>query len=549
VTTRIRALPRAGKILLVTTGVCAVLFGAFVLYNASHQPYAPLFTQMEQDDAGAVVAKLKELKVPYRIEAGGTSISVPEAKVAELRMELAGAGLPRGGGIGFESFDKVHLGATEFEQRVLYRRALEGELARTIGSLEAVQSTRVHLVLPEKSVFVSRSEPASASILLHLRPGKSIGGAEVRGIVGLTTSAVPGLSQDHVAIVTTDGQTLKKPRVGGADGAGQDDEQVGEQRALEAQLEDRARSMLERVVGAGHVDVRVTAEIDPGRVEHVEDHYDPARTVLRSEEETRERTAASLDDTVAGVPGAESNLPARAPSAPAASGAPASSGTPAAAILLAGAAPAKPAALASRSSEPFRESHTRNFEMDHVSDKRSVGPGALKRIGVAVILDGVPRDAGGVRSVVPRGKEELDRLALLVKSAVGASDARGDSVTVDSVPFTLPAIVAEEAPSTGVTPTVTTPKVPAKIVAAAVGLVVLALLAVAIRFARRRPVATPPAVLPLAAAPVPLALDAAEASDLRARALKRAADDPATAALVLRFWLGASDTDAKNAST
>jgi flagellar M-ring protein FliF len=545
VTARVRALPRAGKILLATTGLCALLFGGFVLYNASHQPYALLFTQMEQDDAGAVVAKLKELKVPYRIEAGGSGIAVPEARVAELRMDLAGAGLPRGGGIGFESFDKMHLGATEFEQRVLYRRALEGELARTISSLEAVQSTRVHLVLPEKSVFVSRSEPASASILLHLRPGKSVGGAEVRGIVGLTTSAVPGLSQDHVSIVTSDGQTLKKPRVGPSDTTAGDDEQVGEQRALEAQLEDRARSMLERVVGAGHVDVRVTAEIDPGRVEHVEDHYDPARTVLRSEEQTRERTAASMDDSVAGVPGAESNLPASR--APAASPTTAASATPAAAILT-GAAPPKPAAAASRGGDPFRESHTRNFEVDHVSDKRSVSPGALKRIGVAVILDGVPHDVAGVRSVVPRERAELDRLALLVKSAVGASDARGDSVTVDSVPFSLPAVVADEASPPSAAPANAMTKVPAKVAAAGAGLVVLALLGVAVRFARRRPAAIPPTVLPLAGTSVSPVLDAAEASDLRARALQRAAEDPATAALVLRFWLGASDTDAKNAS-
>jgi len=131
--------------------------------------YAALFSQLDRDDASAIVAKLKELKIPYRVDGDGTTIEVPESRARELRLELAGSGLPRGGGVGFEAFDRMRLGATDFEQRVLYRRALEGELARTIATLDAVESARVHLVLPEKSVFVTRSEPASASIALRLR--------------------------------------------------------------------------------------------------------------------------------------------------------------------------------------------------------------------------------------------------------------------------------------------------------------------------------------------------------------------------------------------
>jgi flagellar M-ring protein FliF len=549
---RVAGLSRPVKVFAATTLTSAVLLGSLVLYRETHEPYAVLFSQLDPEDASSIVAKLKEAKTPYRISGGGSIVEVPEAKVPEIRMELVGAGLPRGGGVGFESFDKMRLGATEFEQRVLYRRSLEGEMARTIGSLAAVQSARVHLVLPEKSVFVSRSEPASASILLHLRPGRSLGPSEVRGIVSLVSAAVPGLVPERVAVVTGDGTMLRKPRpAGGEGGAAGDDEQGGEQRALEGQLEDRARAMLERVVGTGHVDVRVTAEVDPGRVEHTEDHYDPSRTALRSEEQTRERSTPAFDDTIAGVPGAESNLSGQASAAsraPAASSAarPAPSGSVAAAPVAPAGLIAQPSSSGGRTGEPFRESHTRNFEVDHVSDKRLVGPGALKRIGVAVILDGVMRDEGGIRRAVPRDRAELDKLAALVRSAVGANDARGDSITVESLPFES-ATPLDELPAA---PAVaTTGRAFAWKSFAIPGAVALVLLAVAcVALVKRRGAAAKALVTPALPASVtvdqlPSAKLAGE--DLRARALERAAEDPATAALVLRLWLGASDADVK----
>lgn len=558
VTSRLSAMSRPAKIFLVTSTVLAVLFGSLVVYREAHEPYAVLFSQLEQDDAAGIVAKLKELKSPYRLEAGGSTVTVPESKVAELRMDLVTAGLPRGGGVGFESFDKMRLGATEFEQRVLYRRSLEGELARTIGSLGAVQTARVHLVLPEKSVFVTRSEPASASVMLRLRGGRSLGGAEVNGIVSLTAAAVPGLTPDHVAVVTTDGQMLKKPRTGGdlESGAGSADDTAGEQRAIEAQLEDRARAMLERVVGPGHVDVRVTAEIDPARVEHVEDHYDPARTALRSEELTRERSGGVLDDTVAGVPGAQSNLPAGASGAPPAASAAVAAG-PAAPAASASGAPAAPAAVKTAlgavavpraSEQPLRESHTRNFEVDHVSDKRVTRPGALRRVGVAVILDGVAKVEGGKRVVVPRDKAELATLSALVRSAIGASDSRGDSVTVESVPFQEAATVADEAPAAPavVSSSARSLRAYAPAAAAALLLLVVAIGASRMRKSRGEKVEVGVPVLS-AAVSLPQLDSPSDRADLRTRALERAAQDPATAALVLRFWLGTTNTDTKAA--
>jgi flagellar M-ring protein FliF len=516
------------------------MFFAYLAYHQAHEPYAVLFSQLDQEDAAAIVAKLKEQKTPYVIEGGGSTIEVPESRVGEARLELASAGMPRGGGVGFESFDKMRLGATEFEQHVLYRRALEGELARTISTLGAVQSARVHLVLPEKSVFVSRSDPASSSIVLKLRTGRTLGASEVSGIVHLVAASVPGLTPDHVALVTTDGEMLKKPRSGdGASGAAGDEEQGALQRTLESQLEDRARAMLEKVVGMGHVDVRVTAEIDSASVEHTEDHYDPAKTALRSEETSMERTGPALDESVAGVPGAESNLPTGA-ALPLAGAA-----LVAAKTGDAGAPKALAATAATKAVEPLRESHTRNFEVDHVSDKRIVRPGTLKRMTAAVVLDGVTRTVDGARTVVPRDKQELERLGALVRSALGANDARGDIVTIDSVPFE-DAVASSEAPV--LPPSSTTVSMKpwrAYLPAAAAGSALLLAAGVSslfVRRRRRRATAARIAELSLPGISQIQIEPTTSPEALRAAALERAAKDPATAALVVRFWLGTRDS-------
>ena len=539
------ALSRPARVLLTSTVALALLFGLGVTYEKASEPWAPLFSQLDREDASTIVAKLKEMKIPYRVEADGTTVEVPESKARELRLELAGAGLPRGGGVGFESFDKMRLGATEFEQRVLYRRALEGELARTIGTLAAVESVRVHLVLPERSVFVSRSEPASASIVLRLRPGRVLGPSEVAGVVHLVASAVPGLEADRVALVTTEGNMLHRPR----SAAGADSEAGGDEpdahiaaRTYETALEDRVRTMLERVVGPGHADVRVTADLDPSRVERLEEHFDPTKSSLRSEEQSIERASGEADDTVAGVPGAESNLPggaARGSSAAASASASASSG-----------APTSP-------SPAVRESHTRNYEIDHVTEKRTTVSGALRRLTIAVMLDGTKSDKG----VIERPRAELDRLAQLVRSAAGANEARGDMVTVESMPF-----ASSESPEPVEPPAAQRPPTKLDLAKrwgpyAAAALFALVLLVVVMR--RRNPAVAPALAesqlvagetaasqlpgVPAAPQLEPAPVAALDMGDLRARAHSRAGEDPATAALVLRSWLGTSAPEASAA--
>jgi flagellar M-ring protein FliF len=518
------ALSRPARVLAVSTLVVVIGLGGWIAARSAYEPYSVLFSQLDRDDAGAIVLKLKELKVPYRVGVTGDAIEVPEARVHEIRLDLASSGLPRGGGVGFESFDTMKLGATEFEQRVLYRRAMEGELARTIGSIDSIQTARVHLVLPEKSVFAARREAASASVVVQLRGGRVLGASEIAGIVHLVAAAVPSLSPDQIALVSTDGTMLRRPHSApgrdGADGAHDGDgdgDGASKIHAAEVALEERARAMLERVLGPGHVDVRVTADMDLSRVERTEDRYDPKTTALRSEESSLERNAGADDDTVTGVPGAESNLPTGA--------APGASATPAAGGAI------------------VRESHTRNFEVDHVQEKRTSSGSSVKRLTVAVVVDGVPSGADP-RVLVLRERPELDKIAGLVRSAVGANEKRGDVVTVESVLFSDGEAAAPiEAPAAAFA-------IPAKArkygpigVGALVGLALLTAVVITRRRRRDAPavagetiplqLATPAPVLQLAEALTP-----ANAASDREEAIRRATEDPATAALVVRHWLG-----------
>ena len=528
------------RIFVLTTVVALVLLGAFFGFRNANPTYATLFSNLDREDAAQVVAKLKEMKVPYHIEGDGTVIEVPEDKARELRLELAGAGLPRGGAVGFESFDKMRLGATEFEQRIMYRRALEGELSRTIGSVAAVQNARVHLVLPEKSVFVSKNEPSSASVVLKLRGGRALGQGEVSSIVHLVSTSVAGLSPDHVSIVTTEGTVLHKPkRIGEGGGVDGDDERATQARTLEATLEERARSMVEKVTGPGKVDVRVTADIDSSRVEHIEDHYDPSRTALRSEEKSVERTGDEIP--LAGVPGAESNLPGGSPRLGAAP-APAAANAANAADGGAPATTQTATAMTATASGTLRESHTRNFEVDHVTDKRTISGGVLRRLTVAVVVDGGP----GVNGLT-HSKEEMEKISSLVRNAVGYDEKRGDAVTVEAVPF-----LVGEAPMAAPTPSFISTIPPKKLYPALGGLALVFLVFVALSARSMKKKHTVRTALALASAKDRAAAEAvrieilapepkkdeSDPDELRRMVRERAQLDPATAALVVRSWLG-----------
>ena len=515
----------------------AVLIGVSLLsVLGSRDHFSTLYSELSTEDAAQIVEKLKTQQVPYQLSANGTQILVPEEKVAGLRLELAAGGLPRGGSVGFEIFDRSRIGATEFEQNINLRRALEGELARSVMSVEGVKGARVHLVLPEHRLFASREESASASVVVKLANSANFGRREVAAVVYLVSMAVPGLSKDRVSVVSTEGLTLHRPNSdasGGGDLAGEGAEQS---RVIASQLEGDAQAQLERVVGPGNADVRVNVELNPAAKERTEELYEPAKTALRSEHVVQESNGAG-EAGVAGVPGAKTNLP-DAKEGENAEVTPATGGG------------------------GVRRSQTRNWEVQRITQKTTTPPGEIRRLSVAVVLNGRYEKRGEKSVFVPRSADEVLALSSIVKHAVGFNAERGDDVELRAVQFARL--------DTGDDATVLDPlaKYRRYLPFAVAGLVAVVLLTSVIMAWRRSKAKKAAEALALAAPVITegqlgglitgtkdntiqlgtdqartlLLEDAPPASDeIRARALELAAKDPATAAVVLRRWLSVGE--------
>jgi flagellar M-ring protein FliF len=517
------------RVALVTLTTAALLAVLAVATLGSREHYAYLYTELSTEDAAQIVEKLKTQQVPYQIENGGTAILVPEERVPALRLELASGGLPRGGRVGFEIFDQARIGATEFEQQVSLRRALEGELSRSVMAIDGVKSARVHLVMPERRLFTSRSEAASASVVVRLGNSAAFGRREIAAVVHLVSAAVPGLSKDRVSVVSTEGVTLHRPS-SDAQGAAELTDLHGEQsRLVASQYESDVLAQLERVVGPGNADVRVNVDLDASTREKTEELYEPSKTALRSENLVEELNGAQ-EAGVAGVPGARTNLP----------DAQAEGGDPTPAPAAGGGA--------------VRKSHTRNWEVERVTKKTSTPPGEIQRLSVAVLLNGRWEQRGPKSVFVARSPEEVQHLESVVKNAVGFSAERGDSVVVQAAKFSRVEEPAEVVDPRWLTMSRRYWPVAAG-VAALLGILMLVL--VWRKSVKKATLPTPAqlaaaasgAALPGLAQPaelgegasVPqLAAPAAPAfEEVREQALLMAAKDPATAAVVLRQWLSA----------
>ncbi|GAB4233364.1 MAG: flagellar basal-body MS-ring/collar protein FliF [Deltaproteobacteria bacterium] len=376
--------------------------------------YQVLFAGLSTEDAGKIVEKLKSSKVPYRLDNGGATILVPAERVYETRLQVAGDGLLQGGTVGFEIFDTPKLGMTDFVQKLNYQRAVQGELSRTIQSMAGVEKARVHIVIPKKSVFAEQDEPPSASVVLKLRPGKALGDGQVGAIAQLVGSAVPGLSPDRVAVIDSAGALLSRAR-GSADDASSS-ASVSLQRSMEASLEERARNILEKTVGAGRVVVRVAADVEQKKVESTEEKYDPDSVVVRSEQRAQEKSTGSSGGPQ-GIPGTPSNVP-----------------------NAQGVAASTAVASAGASTNSSRNNETINYEVSRTLSKTSLPVVEIKRMTVAVLVDGsyqVSKDAKGQesRTYVPRTAEDLANYEKLVKNAVGFNPQRGDAFEIVSAPF------------------------------------------------------------------------------------------------------------------
>src|SRR5574337_352262 len=410
-------LPGRALVALVGVGVLAALL--WTTFSTHRPDMATLFSQLNPSDAGAIVEELKSGKVSYRVVDGGTRILVPSGVVHETRLHLATRGLPQGGGVGFEIFDRTTLGTTDFVQRLNYQRALQGELARTIGQLKEVTAARVHLALPQPSVFTEQEKPATASVVLNLRPGARLTPEQVRGIVHLVSSSVEGLNADRVTVIDTSGKLIARPADKGSNSGSTG--QFEAQEAVETELERRIRTMLEEILGPNKATVRVAAQMDFTIVERTEERFDP-RGVIKSEQRTTE-TQHSSTTTPSAVAGVAANVPDQSATQP-----PSGQST----------------------AKSTKEAETVQYDVSKVLERKVFAPGQLKRVSVAVMVDGsyktVADAKGGDRKeYVPRKSEEIEKIKVAVKNAVGFNASRGDEVEVVEFPFDTSAMEKERA--------------------------------------------------------------------------------------------------------
>jgi flagellar M-ring protein FliF len=397
------AQPPARRVLLAVVGLGSTAAVLALAWWVQRPLYRPLFTNLSESDAAAIVEALKAEKVPFTLEDGGRAVLVPGERLYELRLAMATRGLPEGSGVGFEVFDKQTLGQTDFLQRLNYQRALQGELARTIGQLGGVESARVHLALPERSLFVAEDRRPTASVVVKLAAGRVLSRAQTDGIVHLVAASVEGLTTESVTVVDESGRVLTPDRRG-QDASGVSSAALEFQLTVERQMTERVESMLGAVVGRDKVIARVAASLDFARVERTEEVYDPDRTAVKTQRSTKEETVGARGP--GGAPGVQANLTNDAAAVPESEGA---------------------------KSERRDESQT--YEVTKTVSRRVAPVGDMKQLSVAVLIDGTYSEEGGTRTFTPRPQEELDRLKELVKSAVGFNEQRGDKVEVASVAF------------------------------------------------------------------------------------------------------------------
>ena len=386
----------------------AVAF-AILIFVANRTDYRPLFTNLTSEDAGEIVKKLKDAKTPYQITPDGKGILVPSDKVYELRLTLASEGIPQGGGVGFEIFDRKNFGMTEFVQKLNYQRALQGELARTIGQINGVEQARVHLVIPEKSLFKDNERPATASIVLKMKSNRALQDSEVQGVVHLVAASIEGMDPEQVTLLDSRGKILSKG--GSSDATTRMTTAMQEtQRSYERNVEERVQSLLDRIVGGGKSVARVTASFDFKQVERVEEKFDPETIAVRSEQRTEEKGSSTTSG--AGVPGVQTNLGRTAAGAGATSGG------------------------------GSKNDETLNYEVSRSTSKTIEPVGALSKISIAVLVDGKYEEPAAVKDgqvakakYVPRSPDELQKIETLVKSAVGFNLERGDQLSVQNIPF------------------------------------------------------------------------------------------------------------------
>jgi flagellar M-ring protein FliF len=415
-------------ILIVAAIAAAGIYG--LAHWQQESGFRPLYTSLSQEDAAVVVQKLKESGAAYRLSESGSTVSVQEDKVAELRLEMAAAGVPKSGRIGFEIFDKTNFGMTDFAEHVNYRRALEGELERSVMAVSEIEQARVHISLPQESVFVESKQPAKASVLVKIRPGGSLPDTAVPAITHLIASAVEGLTPDNVSVLDMRGNLLNRPKRAGANQEEASEGALEYRRKVEQDLTAKLDSTLEPLVGAGRFRTAVSAECDTTSGEQSEESFDPTRSVMTTEQKTED--VSSSPTVASGVPGTASNLP---------------QGTP------------RPPTSGSGNS---RKTENTTYQTARTVKHTVLPQGTVKKLSISVLIDHDVHfegtGANAKRVVEAPSAERLKVIHDLVAAAAGLNMERGDQLIVESLPFE--ATLNLEPPSTSGPGTVASKKTP-----------------------------------------------------------------------------------------
>lgn len=420
-------LPGRAKLMAGLAVVLLAAVAATAMLRSQQPEWRVLFANLSDKDGGAVIAALSQLNVQHRFSEGGGAVMVPASQVHEARLKLASQGLPKGGAVGFELMETQRFGVTQFQERLNFQRGLEGELARSIMALSAVQSARIHLALPQQTAFLREQQKPSASVLLTLHSGRTLERGQIAGIVHLVASSVPELNPDTVSVVDQQGNLLSQNA--GAAPNGLDSAQLLHVRQLEQGLAARVLAIVEPIVGVGNVKTQIAADIDFTQSESTAEIYTPnqgsAPAAIRSQQLSEAPGAgggaAQANANATGVAGVLSNQ------------APATAASP-----VNGAAPALTAGGVAAAAGGVKRDAVTNYEVDKTVRVVRSASGVVKRLSAAVVLNHATVTASdGKATVTALSAAQIEQITGLVREAIGYNKERGDSLSVANAPFSV----------------------------------------------------------------------------------------------------------------
>ncbi|MBB6114400.1 flagellar M-ring protein FliF [Rahnella inusitata] len=427
---RLRANP---KVPIAIAAAAAVAIVVVMMLWAKQPTYKVLFSNLNDKDGGAVVTQLTQMNIPYQFSDNGGAVLIPADKVYETRLKLAAAGLPKGGAVGFELMDQEKFGISQFSEQINYQRALEGELSRTIETLGPVSSARVHLAIPKPSLFVREQKNPSASVTLNLQPGRALDDGQINAIVYMVSSSVSGLPPANVTVVDQSGHLLTQSDSNGRD---LNASQLKYANEVEGRLQRRIEAILQPVVGNGNVHAQITAQIDYATREQTDENYQPNGAADKAAVRSRQLSTSDQigGSSVGGVPGALSNQPAPAATAPVTTPPAANTAQNQNQNQAGNAQNGAQNSTANRSTVPSnsRRDETTNYEVDRTITHTQHSAGAVQRLSAAVVVN---YQVGTDGKSKPLTDEQLKKIDDLVREAMGFSTERGDTLNVVNTPF------------------------------------------------------------------------------------------------------------------